>query len=123
MSVFNLLLNAHICVLSGFKPPQVCLYLGGVKGPRKPLKTLRNFLCVFLIFYGLSEVCLAYRKLRVIWVNYKICRRVRVGPKTDFYKAFFDIHLGGSKTLSYAGSGALDKELFWGLFDAFLATF
>lgn len=48
MSVFNLLLNAHICVLRGFKPLQVCLYLGGVKGPRKPLKTLRIFfVCIF----------------------------------------------------------------------------
>lgn len=116
MSVFNLLLNAYICVLRGFKPLQVCLYLGGVKGPRKPLKTLRNFLCVFLIFYSLSEVFLAYGKLRVIRLNYKICRRVRAGPKIGFYRAFFGIHLGGSKTLSYAGSSALDKELFWGSF-------
>lgn len=95
MSVFNLLLNAHICVLRGFKPPQVCLYLGGVKGPRKPLKTLRIFLCVFLIFYSLSEVFLAYRKLRVIGLNYKICRCVRADSKTSFYTAFFGIHSEG----------------------------
>ena len=105
--VFNLLLNAQICVLRRFGCRGVCLYLNGLKWLKKPPGIYEAFLYILMTSNSFLRGYFHARKICVIKPNNKKMQVCKADSKTGFCRRFLVYSHRGLKSL------AVPVRVFW----------